>query len=65
MNKIKEIRAILGVSQKFFCETYGIPRRTLEDWERGIKEPAPYLIALLERVVREDAETKKKEEEEK
>ena len=65
MNKIKEIRGILGVSQKVFCETYGIPRRTLEDWERGIKEPAPYLIALLERVVREDAETKKKEEEEK
>ena len=48
---IKDIRQITGLSQKAFCEKYGIPRRTLEDWERGRNAPAPYLVDLLRRAV--------------
>lgn len=51
---VKEIRKISGLTQKAFSEMYDIPRRTLEDWERGIKEPAPYLVSLLERAVKDD-----------
>ena len=50
----KEIRGILGISRAEFSRRYGIPIRTLEDWDAGIRNPAPWVLALLERVVRED-----------
>ena len=56
MMSIKEIRALTGLSQVKFCEKYNIPRRTLEEWESGNNKPAEYLVALLERVVKEDME---------
>lgn len=43
---IKEIRAHLGLSQVAFAERYGIPRRTLEDWERLGRCPS-YVVRLL------------------
>ena len=56
---IKEIRALTELSQAKFCKMYGIPKRTLENWESG-KSPAPsYTIALLERAVKEDYCTEK------
>lgn len=54
MNQIKEIRALTGLSQAKFAERYGMSRRAVEDWERGVRTPAPWVVALLERVVRED-----------
>ena len=51
----KEIRAILGVSRAEFSRRYGIPIRTLEDWDAGKNHPSPWLLKLLERVVMEDA----------
>ena len=32
-NKMKEIRAITGLLRKDFSDKYGIPLRTLEEWE--------------------------------
>lgn len=55
---IKEIRSLTGLSQKKFGDRYGIPIRTIQDWEEGKRIPPGYLIALLERVVREDEEAK-------
>lgn len=49
-----EIRAILGVSRAEFSRRYGIPIRTLEDWDAGVRTPSDWVLALLERVVRED-----------
>lgn len=51
----KEIRAILGISRIEFSRKYGIPIRTLENWDAGTRNPPEWLLALLERVVREDA----------
>lgn len=51
---IKEIRQATGLSQVRFCQYYGIPRRSLEDWEYGKNKPADYLINLLWRAVQED-----------
>lgn len=34
-NRIKEIRAITGLTRKDFSDKYGIPLRTLEEWEAG------------------------------
>ncbi len=55
MNTI-EIRAILGISRAEFSRKYGIPIRTLENWDAGTRQPPEWLLKLLERVAREDAE---------
>lgn len=49
-----EIRELTELSRRAFCEKYKIPYRTMEDWEAGKKKPADYLLALLERAVKED-----------
>lgn len=46
-NPFRELRISSGMSQRKFAEHFGIPRRTLEDWERGIAKCAPYLIELI------------------
>lgn len=53
---IKEMRELLGLSQQKFGDKYGIPRRTIQDWEYGKMIPPDYVLQLLERCVREDAE---------
>lgn len=52
----KEIRAILGISRAEFARRYGIPIRTIENWDAGISQPPEWVLKLLERVVREDSE---------
>ena len=37
MQTIKEIRQSTGLSQAQFCEVLNIPKRTLQDWEQGIR----------------------------
>ena len=56
MNTV-EIRKILGVSRAEFSRRYGIPIRTLEIWDAGVRKPPDWLLKLLERVVREDKES--------
>lgn len=51
---IREIRSITGLSQAKFAEKYEIPKRTLEKWEQREHKAPPYIIKLLERVVKED-----------
>lgn len=53
---IKEMRLLLQVSRTDFSRQYHIPLRTLEDWESGKRNPPNYVLELLERVVKEDAE---------
>ena len=52
----KEIRGLLGISRAEFSRRYGIPVRTLENWDAGKAQPPEWARALLERVVKEDAE---------
>lgn len=52
--KINEIRTLTGLSRVRFAERYGIPLRTVEDWESGRSTPPEYIVPLLERAVRED-----------
>lgn len=50
----KEIRAKTGLSQVKFGRQYGIPRRTIEDWEADLHWPPEYVLRLLDRAVEED-----------
>ena len=43
----KELRIASGMTQRQFAEYFGIPKRTIEDWERGIAKCAPYLLELM------------------
>lgn len=56
---IKEIRNITGLSQNKFSEKYGIPPRTIQDWEAGRRVPPEYVVKLLARCVMMDMEERK------
>ena len=51
---IKEIRSLTGLSQAAFAQKYDIPKRSIENWEEGHREPPAYVLKLLERVIMED-----------
>ena len=46
-NPFKELRQASGMTQRAFAEYFGIPLRTVEDWERGEAKCAPYLLDLM------------------
>ena len=52
--KIKEIRALTGLSQAKFADKYKIPVRTLQGWEGERRTPPEYVLIMLERIVKED-----------
>ena len=45
--KIKLIRRYLRMSQSEFAEAYGIPVRTLQNWEAGRREPKDGILSYL------------------
>jgi len=55
MNAITNLREMSGLRRAPFCAKYGIPYRTMEDWEKGVSTPPEYVLTLLERAVREDS----------
>ena len=46
-DKIKEMRRKTGLSQSKFSAKFGIPVRTLQQWEQGISAPPDYLIRMM------------------
>lgn len=51
---IREMRDALGLTQVAFARKYGIPTRTVINWETGVNSPSEWARALLERAVLED-----------
>ena len=47
VEKLKEIRATLGLNRKAFSEYIGIPLRNLEEWEAGRRKMPEYLLRML------------------
>ena len=43
----KELRVASEMSQREYAEYFDIPKRTIEDWERGVRQCAPYLLDLM------------------
>ena len=46
-NVIRDMRKEADMTQMQFSAYFGIPRRTLEDWEAGRRHAPDYLIRLL------------------
>lgn len=43
MEKLKKARKAAGLTQQTMADRMLIPKRTIEDWERGISAPAHYV----------------------
>lgn len=54
LNRPQEIREKSGMSRAAFCRKYGMPIRTMEEWEAGRRVPPDYIMDWLERIVMED-----------
>ena len=46
-NAVKELRNRAGMSQRAFAEYFGIPRRTIENWDSGINICPNYTLELM------------------
>ena len=56
--RIKQLRKSTGLSQTKFGELFGIPMRTIQNWESGEREPAEYIVNMMERIAEfEDTES--------
>ena len=51
---IREMRNRLNTTQSEFAKRYGIPFRTIQNWESGVREAPEYVIKLLEDRVNAD-----------
>ncbi|MBE5825894.1 MAG: helix-turn-helix domain-containing protein [Butyrivibrio sp.] len=45
--RIKELRKKTGLSQSKFSTKFGIPVRTLQQWEQGISAPPDYVVRMM------------------
>lgn len=61
---ILAIRKSTGLSQAAFGKRFGIPTRTIEDWERGLRECPAYVAELLAYAAQTDYHTPRLAEEE-
>lgn len=42
-----KLRTSTGMARKEFCQYFGIPYRTLQDWELGNRTMPDYLLRLM------------------
>ena len=49
-----EYRKKLQLSQVEFSEIYHIPKKTIQNWEQGVKLPPEYVFELLEERLKRD-----------
>ena len=45
--EVKELREKMGMNSREFSDYYGIPYRTVQDWEAEKRELPEYLLRLL------------------
>ena len=50
--KLIEMRKTMGLNRREFAEYFGIPYRTVQDWELGNRQMPEYLFRLMEYKIR-------------
>ena len=45
--EVKELREKMGMNRREFSDYYGIPYRTVQDWEAEKRELPEYLLILM------------------
>lgn len=56
---MKELRELLGLTQKEFALKFGFNLRTLQQWEQDRASTPVYLIPLVKRVIELESENAK------
>lgn len=54
MHTFKELREASGMSRKQFTEYFGIPYRTIQDWELENRKCPGYVLDLIEYKLRRE-----------
>ena len=47
MTEFKKVREASGMKMKEFAEHFGIPYRTVQNWEAGVNKCPDYLLKLM------------------
>lgn len=50
--RIIELRESTGMNRKEFCDYFGIPYRTVTEWERGTRKMPDYVLRMMEYQIR-------------
>lgn len=53
--EIKDMRESVSLNRREFAESFGVPLRTVEDWEAGRRKMPEYLLRLMEYKLRMEA----------
>lgn len=51
---IRDIRTRYNLTQAALAEKFGIPRRTIEDWDAGRRNPPDYVVRMILRLLELD-----------
>jgi putative transcriptional regulator len=49
--RIRELRKSTGLSQSKFAARFGIPVRTLQQWEQGQSAPPEYVVRMMKYIL--------------
>ena len=52
MKTIKDLCKEYGYSQTRLAKRFGIPLRTVQDWCRELRTPPPYIVTMLEEILK-------------
>lgn len=48
---VKELLKANDMTQRELCERFGIPKRTVEDWSRGVRVCPSYVIRMMQELL--------------
>ena len=46
-DQVRKLRESTGMNRKEFCEYFGIPYRTMSDWELGNRKLPEYVLRMM------------------
>lgn len=52
MKTIKDLCEEYGYTQTGLAKRFGIPLRTVQNWHGGQRDPAPYLVPMMEEILK-------------
>ena len=64
-DRIRELRKKTGLSQSKFSAKFGIPVRTLQQWEQGKSAPPEYLVRMMAYIMQLEKNVQTKDDEQK
>jgi transcriptional regulator with XRE-family HTH domain len=54
MKTIRDLCKEYGYSQTGLAMRFGIPLRTVQNWHGGQREPAPYVVPMMDEILRRE-----------